>query len=135
MDKKRKFLEKYIKIKIIQLRDLLHSSRTLGYELPDSRYKGTKGDKSSTEKNKVFSIQEDGEEESEGEEQNESEEEECVFVFKDNNKVKSSLNKKNCPLKCKQAKHYNGSLYFCPEFRNKTLEERKSLQKKMHGLH
>ena len=42
MDKKRKFLEKYINIKIIQLRDLLHSSRTLGYELPDSRYKEQK---------------------------------------------------------------------------------------------
>ena len=43
MDKKRKFLEKYIKIKIIQIRDLLKSSRTLGYELPDSKFKGTKG--------------------------------------------------------------------------------------------
>ena len=94
MDKKRKFLEKYIRIKIIQLRDLLHSSRTLGLEPPDSRYKGAKGEKSSGEKNKIFSIQEDREEESEREEEHESEDEESVFVIKDKNKEKSSLNKK-----------------------------------------
>ena len=45
MDKKRKFLEKYIKIKIIQLRDLLQSSRTLGYEVPDSNSKAQRGTK------------------------------------------------------------------------------------------
>ena len=56
----------------------------MGYELPDPKLKGSKGDRNNTDKNKVFSIQEDGEEESEGEEQNESEEEEWVFVFKDN---------------------------------------------------
>ena len=53
MDRKRKLVKKYIKIKIIQLRDLLQSSRTLGYVLP-----GSKGDKMNTDK--VFSVQENG---------------------------------------------------------------------------
>ena len=53
MDRKRKLVKKYIKIKIIQLRDLLQSSRTLGYALP-----GSKGDKMNTDK--VFSVQENG---------------------------------------------------------------------------
>ena len=57
MDRERKFLEKYIKIKIIQLRDLLQSTRTLGYEFTDSKLKGSKGDKTKTDKNKVFSVQ------------------------------------------------------------------------------
>ena len=41
-------------------------------------------------------------------------EEECVFSFKNNDKVKTSMNKKDCPLKCKQLKHFNGSLFFLP---------------------
>ena len=93
MDRKRKFLEKYIKIKIIQLRDLLQSRRTLGYKFTDPKLKSPKGDKTNTDKNKVFSIQENDEEEAEelDEEMNECAEEECVFLFKNNDKVKSAL--------------------------------------------
>ena len=67
----------------------------MGYELPDSKLKGSKGDKNNTDKNKVFSVQEDGEEESEEleEEINESAEEECVFLLKNNDKIKFSIKK------------------------------------------
>ena len=40
--------------------------------------------------------------------------------------------KKPCPLKCPKGVHSNGSLYFCPLFREKSKEERCKLQEKTH---
>ena len=38
--------------------------------------------------------------------------------------------KRSCPIRCEKGLHTNGSLYFCPTFRGKSKEEKKSLQKK-----
>ena len=46
--------------------------------------------------------------------------------------LKKSHPKKPCPLKCPKEVHTNGSLYFCPLFRDKSKEERSLLQEKTH---
>ena len=51
-----------------------------------------------------------------------------VFVGFDKKKLtKKKHQKKPCPLKCVKETHTNGSLYFCPLFRDKSKEERKLL--------
>ena len=43
---------------------------------------------------------------------------------------------KNCPLDCNELQHTNGSAYFCQDFKNKSREERRLLQKTvlMHNV-
>ena len=48
------------------------------------------------------------------------------------NKSKKKHPKKPCPLKCEKGTHSNGSLYFCPLFRDKLKEDRKLIQEKVH---
>ena len=52
--------------------------------------------------------------------------------YKENCKKKHQ--KKPCPLKCVKETHTNGSLYLCPLFRDKSKEERKLIQEKVHAF-
>ena len=47
------------------------------------------------------------------------------------NKKKTKLPQKPCPLKCPRKTHSNGSAFFCAVWRDKDLEEKKELVKKI----
>ena len=54
-------------------------------------------------------------------------------MSKMNEKPKPNNSKKNCPIKCGQ-QHTNGSLFFCPQFRKKDVEERRAIQSKLYNV-
>merc|ERR1712215_559653 len=58
---------------------------------------------------------------------------ECPDDVQINEKPKSNNSKKNCPIK-RGRQHTSGSLFFCPQFRKKDVEERRTIQSKLYNV-
>ena len=147
LDQRRKFLTKFLTIKLIQLKDIERGRRTLEEDKKKPEVK--KSLRKVRFKDKIFlvgSAANDDSQTSDSDSETElanSFEELVMFAgkpssgrSKDRKERKkdspSKYKKKPCPIKCPKLLHSNGSLYFCPTFRGKSKEERRMLQKKCH---
>ena len=149
MDARRKFLTKFLKIKLVQLQDTEKGDRNRK-EVPKENkdLRTRKVVKFKGMKDKIFVLEEI--EDYEQQEDSDSDVEEIenlselsLYAGKVDGRKggkgdyqdkgsKKSYRKRPCPLKCEKAIHTNGSLFFCPLFRKKPKEERRILQKKCH---
>ena len=147
MDGRRRFLTKFLRIKLIQLQDTEKGDRNRKEASGENRDHKVKKVKF---KDRAFWIEEIEDYQQEDDVSEDSIEELerfsdlSLFVGKGggpkNNKKgqeekgdkETKYKKKNCPLKCEKGVHTNGSLFFCPLFRAKSKDERRILQKKCH---
>ena len=147
LDQRRRFLTKFLTIKLVQLKDIERGRRTLG---EDKKKPETKRSLRKVRfKDKVFLVGPAANDDSEASgcdsetELVDSFEELVMFAGKSisgrnkdrkgrKNDSPSKYKKKPCPIKCPKLVHSNGSLYFCQTFRTKSKEERRLLQKKCH---
>ena len=146
MDGRRRFLTKFLRIKLIQLQDTEKGDRNRK-ETSENRDHKVKKVKF---KDRAFWMEEiedyEPEEDDFDEDIKELEGFPDLSLFagksggpKSNTKgqeeksdKESKYKKKSCPLKCEKGLHTNGSLFFCPLFRAKSKDERRILQKKCH---
>merc|ERR1712055_499015 len=138
LDNRREFFTKYLKTKLVQLKDIEASVRTRGEKVEVK--KSIQG-KRVRFGDKLFVVNEV--EDSDNPELEDFDNLDSVFSGFD--KKSKNLTKKNerdkgkkkhpkkpCPLKCEKGTHSYGSLFFCPLFRDKSKEERKLIQEKTH---
>ena len=139
LEQKKDFLISFLKRKLLELGDKQASLRTLG-ENENSIRKTSKNVRFKRGDNifKVVEVTDDGEEVFPTES-----DEEFERIFVNNEKVEKSSKqkrdkgrnskypKKRCPIKCGK-EHSYGSVFFCPIYRKKSIDERKAIQKKLY---
>ena len=114
---KREFLEKFLSRKLIELNEIMSSRRTRNFGKKETigLVKYVKF------KDRTFQMVECPDDVQIDEEVTD----EKMFLSKINETPKSNNLKKNFPIKCGR-QHTNGSLFFCPQFRKKEVERKKS---------
>ena len=140
---KKDFLTVFLKRKLIELSEYQVTERTLGEGMKTDKKIG----KTVRYRDKTFRLLEVNSDDSDTDDigkHDDSDLEEKIFcaIYRMNGKVqkgkgqrqgkweKPKYKQKTCPIQCGR-EHSNGSVYFCKIYREKLLDERKELQKKI----